>query len=238
MSRIWRRPPGVAGDEYVHTVTFFDSDVYKWLEAVGWTLADPLLGEETATDLADYVARTCTLLSEAQAEDGYLNSYYQVLFPGRRFAELQWGHELYCAGHLIQGAIAVQRGSGDSGLLHVARRCADLIVRSFGTGEGQIDGLDGHPRSSRRWSSSTEKPGSRPTWTQPGTSSTNGATGCSDQVNSVLSTGRTTPLCGRPPLSPGMPCASSTCWPVLPTSMQSSVISRFSKPQSGCGRRW
>jgi uncharacterized protein len=37
---------GLAGDEYVHTVTFFDSDVYKWLEAVGWTLADPLLGEE------------------------------------------------------------------------------------------------------------------------------------------------------------------------------------------------
>ncbi|HKH56853.1 MAG TPA: beta-L-arabinofuranosidase domain-containing protein, partial [Propionibacteriaceae bacterium] len=68
---------GLAGDEYVHTVTFFDSDVYKWLEAVGWMLADPLLGEETATDLADYLDRSFTLLSQAQAQDGYLNSYYQ-----------------------------------------------------------------------------------------------------------------------------------------------------------------
>jgi DUF1680 family protein len=136
---------GRAGDEYVHTVTFFDSDVYKWLEAVGWTLADPLLTEETATSLADYVARSCTLLSQAQAEDGYLNSYYQVLFPGTRFADLRWGHELYCAGHLIQGAIAVRRSSGDSELLDVARHFADLVVRSFGTKDGQIDGIDGHP---------------------------------------------------------------------------------------------
>jgi uncharacterized protein len=136
---------GLAGDEYVHTVTFFDSDVYKWLEAVGWTLADPLLGEETATPLADYLDQSFTLLSQAQADDGYLNSYYQVLFPGTRFAELQWGHELYCAGHLIQAAIAVQRGSGDSRLLTVARRFADLVVRSFGTEESQIDGIDGHP---------------------------------------------------------------------------------------------
>ena len=130
---------------YVQAVAFFDSDVYKWLEAVGWTLADPLLGEEAAGRLDDYVARTCTMLSKAQADDGYLNSYYQVLSPGRRFADLQWGHELYCAGHLIQGAIGLQRGGGDSGLLDVARRFADLIVRSFGTGGDQIHGIDGHP---------------------------------------------------------------------------------------------
>ena len=66
----------------MHTVAFFDSDVYKWLEAVGWTLADPLLGEEAAARLDDYVAQTCTMLSETQADDGYLNSYHQVLFPG------------------------------------------------------------------------------------------------------------------------------------------------------------
>ena len=60
---------------------------------------------------------TCTLLSQAQADDGYLDSYYQVRYPGTRFADLQWGHELYCAGHLIQGAIALHRSSGDSRLL-------------------------------------------------------------------------------------------------------------------------
>src|SRR5215213_4797638 len=115
-----------------------------WRPSAG-PLADPLLGEEAAGRLDDYVARTCTMLSKAQVDDGYLNSYYQVLSPGRRFADLQWGHELYCAGHLIQGAIALQRGRGDSRLLHVARHFADLIVRSFGTGEGQIHGIDGHP---------------------------------------------------------------------------------------------
>ena len=136
---------GLESGGYVDAVAFFDSDVYKWLEAVGWTLADPLLAEQTAARLDHYVARTCRLLSEAQADDGYLNSYYQVVFPGRRFADLQWGHELYCAGHLIQAAIALQRGSGDSRLLPVARRFADLIVQSFGPGQGQIDGIDGHP---------------------------------------------------------------------------------------------
>jgi uncharacterized protein len=130
---------------YVDAVAFFDSDVYKWLEAVGWTLADPLLAEQTAALLDNYVAQTCTLLSEAQADDGYLNSYFQVVLPGKRFADLQWGHELYCAGHLIQGAIALHRGSGDSRLLSVARSFADLIVHSFGPLEDQIDGIDGHP---------------------------------------------------------------------------------------------
>jgi uncharacterized protein len=105
----------------------------------------PPLRRGGGTAIADKLAQSCTLLSQAQAEDGYLNSYYQVLFPGTRFADLQWGHELYCAGHLIQAAIAVQRGSGDSRLLTVARRFADLVVRSFGAEGSQIDGIDGHP---------------------------------------------------------------------------------------------
>ena len=136
---------GVGTGEYSSDLWFLDSDLYKWLEAVGWTFADPELGAEAAARLEEQVDTSWKLLAQAQAEDGYLDSYFQVRYPGTRFEDLQWGHELYCAGHLIQAAIALHRTSGDSRLLEVTRRMADLVVRSFGTGEGLIDGIDGHP---------------------------------------------------------------------------------------------
>ena len=136
---------GLAEGEYSSNLWFLDSDIYKWLEAIGWTLADPELGPAAESQLLDYLESAEKLLAAAQADDGYLDSYYQVRFPGMRFEQLQWGHELYCAGHLIQAAIAVHRSSGSETLLTIARRFADLVVRSFGTGEGQIVGVDGHP---------------------------------------------------------------------------------------------
>jgi DUF1680 family protein len=88
---------------------------------------------------------SCALLEKAQQADGYLDSHFQVRFPGERFVQLQWGHELYCAGHLIQAAVALHRTSGDGRMLDIARRFADLIVRSFGVRDGQVDGICGHP---------------------------------------------------------------------------------------------
>jgi len=108
---------------------YLDSDLYKWLEAVGWerrNAPSPAL-ERMARD-------TVALLEEAQCEDGYLNSYYQVARPRERFSNLAWDHELYCAGHLIQAAIAL----GDERAMGVARRFADLLVR-------ERPGPDGHP---------------------------------------------------------------------------------------------
>jgi DUF1680 family protein len=136
---------GLADGEYASSLPFLDSDVYKWLEAVGWTLADPELSTAGRAQLQDRLETVEKLLGAAQAEDGYLDSYFQVRFPGMRFEQLQWGHELYCAGHLIQAAIAVHRATGTDGLLRIAQRFADLIVRSFGTADGRIDGIDGHP---------------------------------------------------------------------------------------------
>src|SRR5215217_1836492 len=95
--------------------------------------------------LQDQLAETEQLLRASQQPDGYLNSYFQVRFPGERFVQLQWGHELYCAGHLIQAAVALHRTAGHSGLLEVARRSADLIVDAVGAEPGQIDGICGHP---------------------------------------------------------------------------------------------
>jgi uncharacterized protein len=130
---------------YVNDLPFLDSDVYKWLEAVAWALADPALDSSLAARLRQQLAETERLLRDAQQPDGYLDSHFQVRFPGERFVQLPWGHELYCAGHLIQAAVALHRTTGDPGLLEVARRVADLIVDTFGTEAGKVDGVCGHP---------------------------------------------------------------------------------------------
>jgi uncharacterized protein len=136
---------GRSTGSYVNDLPFLDSDVYKWLEAVAWALADPALDSSLADQLRQQLAETERLLRDAQQPDGYLDSHFQVRFPGERFVQLQWGHELYCAGHLIQAAVALHRTTGDPGLLEVARRVADLIVETFGTDAGKVDGVCGHP---------------------------------------------------------------------------------------------
>jgi uncharacterized protein len=136
---------GRATGSYVNDLPFLDSDVYKWLEAVAWALADPVLDPSSADRLRQQLVATERLLRDAQQSDGYLDSHFQVRFPGERFVQLPWGHELYCAGHLIQAAVALHRTSGDPGLLEVARRVADLVVDTFGTEAGKIDGVCGHP---------------------------------------------------------------------------------------------
>jgi len=136
---------GKTAGSYVSDLPFLDSDVYKWLEAIGWTLSDPELSESGREQLQQFLDAAADLLTRAQRKDGYLDSHVQVRFPGLRFAQLEWGHELYCAGHLIQAAIALHRSGGDTRLLEIARTFADLVVTSFGTGPGQVDGIDGHP---------------------------------------------------------------------------------------------
>ena len=73
-----------------------------------------------------------------------MNSYVQVVTGGAaQFTNLTWGHELYCAGHLIQAAVAQHRATGDRELLEVAVRFADLLATTFGPGKRSE--LDGHP---------------------------------------------------------------------------------------------
>src|SRR5579875_3736249 len=96
-------------------------------------------------ELAGFADETIALLERAQQDDGYLNSYFQVSGEPR-YSRLAWSHEMYCAGHLIQAAVALNRsvpGSGLAGrLLAVARRVADHLAATFG---GRERGLDGHP---------------------------------------------------------------------------------------------
>ncbi len=115
---------------------FMDSDLYKTLEAISWEL-----GRAADVGLADFAAEATALLAKAQQADGYLNSYTEV--SGKpRYARLESSHELYCAGHLIQAAVAAHRAFDDGALLQVARRFADHLVVVF---LGKQVGLDGHP---------------------------------------------------------------------------------------------
>jgi uncharacterized protein len=117
---------------------FMDSDVYKWLEAAAYHAPDGL--PDDVQRMADDVIG---LVQQAQAPDGYLDSYYQVVEPNRRWVDIPMGHELYCAGHLIQAAVAWQRFADDARLLDVARRAVEHILTVFGP--GIRPGTPGHP---------------------------------------------------------------------------------------------
>jgi DUF1680 family protein len=117
---------------------FQDTDLYKTLEAVGWEAGRT--GEEPWTD---YLREMGALLEKVQLPDGYLNTWVQGVEPDNRWAKLQWSHELYTAGHLLQAAVAIARSTGNSSIPQVARRIADLLVETLG--EGGRDLIDGHP---------------------------------------------------------------------------------------------
>jgi DUF1680 family protein len=120
-------------------MVFQDSDLYKWLEAVSFAL---MSGRDEA--LEGWVDEAIDLMEKAQQPDGYLNTYYQLVEPGRRFTNLQENHELYCAGHLIEAAVAHKIATGSDRLLNIAIRFADLIDQTFGPEEGKLKGYPGH----------------------------------------------------------------------------------------------
>lgn len=116
-----------------------DSDLYKWLEAAAWSLAN---GPNDA--LSAMIDATITEIADAQDADGYLNTYFSVDRVGERWTNHDL-HEMYCGGHLSLAAIAYQRVTGNTRLLEVATRFADHICDRFGPEEdGKRFGIDGH----------------------------------------------------------------------------------------------
>jgi len=135
-----RLPPPHTGNVYD------DSDVYKAIEGAAYTLEehpDPAL-QRRVDVLVDQIAA-------AQEADGYLYTPRTVdpahppEFAGTtRWAGEQWSHELYCAGHLYEAAVAYHAATGRRKLLEVAIRNADLLVRTFGDGPGRMVVIPGH----------------------------------------------------------------------------------------------
>lgn len=118
---------------------FQDTDIAKWLEAVGFSLAayeDREL-EKTADEAID-------LIAGAQQEDGYLDTYFIIKEPDRKWKNLCEGHELYTAGHMMEAAVAYYQGTGKRKFLDVVCKLADLLCETFGTEDGKIHGYPGH----------------------------------------------------------------------------------------------
>jgi hypothetical protein len=116
---------------------FMDSDVYKVLEAAAWEYA-----RNPSEDLLRSQREVTAVVAQAQQPDGYLSSVVEIQGQGR-YRDLPWSHEHYCAGHLIQAAVAQVRCTGDRELLDVAIRFADHLVETFG--DDRRHDVDGHP---------------------------------------------------------------------------------------------
>ena len=118
---------------------FQDSDFAKWIEAVGYSLInhpDPEL-EKIADGAIDIVCA-------AQADNGYLDTYYIINGMDRIFTNLRDHHELYCFGHLAEGAVSYYQATGKDKLLKAVERYADFICSQFGPEEGKKKGYPGH----------------------------------------------------------------------------------------------
>lgn len=118
---------------------FMDSDLYKAMEAASYSLAthpDPALERQL-----DDIIR---LLAAAQQPDGYLNSHFTVKAPDKRWTNLRDWHELYCAGHMFEAAVAHYQATGKTSFLDIATRFADCIDSVFGPPPKRL-GYPGHP---------------------------------------------------------------------------------------------
>jgi hypothetical protein len=119
-------------------VVFTDSDVYKLMEAAAWETgrSGSSDADRRFTDLAEAIA-------PVQEEDGYLNTVFGRGGQPPRYSDLEWGHELYCFGHMLQAAVARARTGEDDLFVEVAKRAADHVCETFGP--GGIERVGGHP---------------------------------------------------------------------------------------------
>lgn len=141
--RNFERAAGTLDGEF-EGLCYNDSDVYKWLEGACWAIVGRP-GEEETANLRQMIDTVVDLVVKAQQDDGYVNTYFSNQRAHERWTNLQDKHELYCAGHLIQAAIAHARVFGNDELLGVAVRFADHICAVFGSArEGKREQTDGH----------------------------------------------------------------------------------------------
>ena len=122
---------------------YSDSDVYKWTEAAAFVLQSgdrPALRAQIDKIIADIAA--------AQEPNGYLGTYYVRERAAQRMTPdvQRSGHELYDIGHLLQGAIAYYRATGDRALLDVGLRFVDnFLLPTYGPGSDKRPLFSGHP---------------------------------------------------------------------------------------------
>ncbi|GGE25805.1 hypothetical protein GCM10011391_00240 [Pullulanibacillus camelliae] len=120
-------------------MVFQDSDLMKWLEAVAFSLE-----QDPDPELEAIADGMIELLERAQQEDGYLDTYFIVKAPDKRWKNLRDCHELYCAGHMIEAAVAYYEATGKEKFLNIVCRYADYIASIFGPEAQKLSGYPGH----------------------------------------------------------------------------------------------
>jgi DUF1680 family protein len=123
---------------------FWDSDVAKWVEAACYDLSGSDLADPAAKRKKRILREVVRKILSAQQGDGYLNTYFTLLKPKARWTNVRDHHELYCAGHLMEAAIAHFDAFEESSFLEAACRLADCIDKHFGRGAGKRRGYPGH----------------------------------------------------------------------------------------------
>ncbi len=133
----WHYSDENAEENAFHGWVFQDSDVYKWLEAVGFSLLN-----KPDKELEEKADKVIDLVCKAQLENGYLDTLYIINNRENIFENLKDFHELYCFGHLAEAAVSYYNATGKRKLLDAACRFADLVCETFG--EDKIKGYPGH----------------------------------------------------------------------------------------------
>ncbi|GAW13023.1 hypothetical protein ANO14919_023990 [Xylariales sp. No.14919] len=126
----WPSPPPV----------YWDSDVAKWIEGACY-----MLTEQYDAEIDAAVRELVHMIRDAQQEDGYIDVYFTVIEPGKRWTNLRDQHELYNAGHLMEAALAHSNYYKNDLLIDVIHKYIKLIRQVFGPGKDQIHGYPGHP---------------------------------------------------------------------------------------------
>ena len=111
-------------------IYYNDSDVYKVIEGAAYSLAahpDP--------ELDSYLDNLIDDIAAAQEPNGYLNTYHTLVEPEKKWTNIRRMHELYCAGHLFEAAVAHYQATTKRSLLEVAIKLADHIESVFGPGK-------------------------------------------------------------------------------------------------------
>jgi len=134
----FRIAAGLSDRPYLGTVCN-DSEVGKWIEAAAYSLKH--FPDE---ELEKEVDKLVDLIVKAQMPDGYLNTYFQVLYPRQRFMHFGFNCELYNMGHLMEAAVAYYEVTGKIKFLDSMCALANLLCKEMGPGEKQLHVYDGH----------------------------------------------------------------------------------------------
>lgn len=128
-------------DDGFYGMVFQDSDAAKWLEAVAYSLV--VFPDKELEKIADDLI---CIIKNAQDKDGYLNTYYTIKDSDKRWTNLHEGHELYCAGHMMEAACAYYEATGKNTLLKVMEKNAEHIYSVFMNKDSFLfQAYPGHP---------------------------------------------------------------------------------------------